>query len=312
MLSGRGGFSVFRLAGKNSADSKKALPTVWVAVIAILYGNGLTIQSHVVQPVHPLEKNVFADYRETTNNLNIDMVAVQGGTFTMGCTSEQSGDCFDTEKPAHQVTVSDYYIGKYEVTQAQWRAVMGTTVRQQRDKADTNLLIVAGDSFPIVGEGDNYPMYYVSWNDAQEFVSKLNSMTGKKYRLPTEAEWEYAARGGKKSQGYKYSGGNMVGSVAWFAGNSGNSTHAVGTKSSNELGIFDMSGNVREWCSDWKGAYNSSAQTDPKGASSGSYRVNRGGSWLIFAGGERVSERADDTPGRRYYYLGFRLACSLK
>jgi formylglycine-generating enzyme required for sulfatase activity len=249
------------------------------------------------------KETVFADYRETASNLNIDMVAVQGCTFTMGCTSEQGDDCYGIEKPAHSVTVSDYYIGKYEVTQAQWRAVMGTTVRQQRDKENT--------SWSMAGEGDSYPMYYVSWNEVQEFIAKLNSMTGKRYRLPKEGEWEYAAKERKKSQGYKYSGGNTVDSVAWYDGNSDSETHAVGAKPSNELGIFDMSGNVWEWCGDWYGAYGSSAQTDPKGASSGSYRVIRGGSWNYGASYARALSRSYDAPDYRYHNLGFRMACGL-
>ena len=165
----------------------------------------------------------------------------------------------------HRFTVSDFYIGKYEVTQAQWRAVMGTTVRQQRDKAGTD--------WPLAGEGDNYPMYYVSWDEAQEFIRRLNAQTGKQYRLPTEAEWEFAARGGNNSRGYKYSGGNSEGNIAWYSENSNNATHPVGTKSSNELGIYDMSGNVLEWCNDWYGDYNSNAQTNPQCPSSGFYRI---------------------------------------
>ena len=244
----------------------------------------------------------FANYTETVNGLNIEMIAVQGGTFTMGCTGEQGGECDNDERPAHQVTVSDFYIGKFEVTQAQWRAIMGTTVRQQRDKANT--------SWPMRGEGDNYPIYYVSWQEAQEFISRLNTTTGKQYRLPTEAEWEYAARGGSKSQGYKYSGSNNLANVAWYKDNSSESTHAVGTKMPNELGIYDMSGNVWEWCSDWYDTYSASSQRDPIGSSSGYNRVIRGGSWRYDAYGARVSFRSNDTPGFRIDYLGFRVVCS--
>jgi len=246
--------------------------------------------------------NRFASYTETANNLNIEMVAVQGGTFMMGCTPEQGDDCFDNEKPAHQVTLSDFYIGKYEVTQAQWRAVMGTTVHQQRDKANPA-------SF-LAGEGDNYPMYYVSWDETQEFVRRLNASTGKNYRLPTEAEWEFAARGGISNSTCKYSGSNTVGDVAWYDGNSGDGTHPVGTKSSNALGIHDMSGNVWEWCSDWFGSYSSNAQTNPQGPSSGSSRVNRGGSWNNLARHTRVSYSLNYAPIHRNISLGFRLACS--
>ena len=153
---------------------------------------------------------------------DIAMVYVSGGTFTMGATSEQGSDAYDWEKPAHSVTLSGYYIGKYEVTQELWKAVMGSN--------------------PSRFKGDNLPVEQVSWDDVQEFLRKLNAMTGKRYRLPTEAEWEFAARGGNSSRGYKYSGSNSLGSVAWYYDNSGSRTHAVGTKSPNELGIYDMSG----------------------------------------------------------------------
>jgi formylglycine-generating enzyme required for sulfatase activity len=218
------------------------------------------------------------------------MVFVRGGTFTMGCTSEQGDDCFDWERPAHSVTLSDYYIGKYEVTQAQWRAVMGNN--------------------PSYFKGDNLPVEYVHWDDVQEFITKLNSMTGKQYRLPTEAEWEYAARGGNSSMGYKYSGSNAAGNVAWYEDNSNESTHVVGTKSPNELGIYDMSGNVFEWCSDWYGDYSSSAQTNPQGPSSGSDRVIRGGSWNDGTRAVRVSFRIDIAPSYENFAVGFRLVLS--
>ena len=244
----------------------------------------------------------FKNYTETVNNLNIEMIAVQGGTFTMGCTPEQRDDCRDSEKPAHQVTVSDFYIGKYEVTQAQWTAVMGTTVRQQTIK---NSPIMS-----IVGEGDNYPMVYVSWEEAQEFISRLNTLTGKQYRLLTEAEWEFAARGGNKSRGYKYSGSNTLENVAWYYENSNDDIHPVGTKSPNELGIYDMSGNVYEWCNDWYEDYSSNAQTDPRGPYSGSYRVFRGGCGSSVANNVLVSDRSGGTPDSRRSLLGFRLACS--
>jgi formylglycine-generating enzyme required for sulfatase activity len=224
------------------------------------------------------------------NSLGIQMVFVKGGTFTMGCTSEQGSGCSNDEKPAHQVTVSDFYIGKYEVTQAQWKSVMSSN--------------------PSNFKGDNLPVEQVSWGDVQEFIRKLNAQTGKNYRLPTEAEWEYAARGGAQSRGYKYSGSNTVGNVAWYDENSGNTTHPVGQKSPNELGLYDMSGNVWEWCSDWYGAYNSSWLADPIGPSSGSYRVVRGGSWGNVAQRVRVPYRSDYTPGDRNNLLGFRLASS--
>ena len=195
--------------------------------------------------------------------ISIDMVRVEAGTFTMGATPEMK-DPYEDEKPTHRVTLTnDYYMGKYEVTQALWQTVMGNN--------------------PSNFKGDNLPVEKVSWDDCQEFISKLNRITGKTFRLPTEAEWEYAARGGNKSRGYQYSGSNNLLDVAWFRDNSGSKTHAVGTKQPNELGIYDMSGNVCEWCHDWYGAYSSSSQVNPTGANSGSYRVIRGGSWYFSA-----------------------------
>lgn len=223
----------------------------------------------------------------TVGNVSFTMIRVDGGTFTMGATSEQGSDAFDNEKPAHQVTLSPYYIGETEVTQALWEAMMGKN--------------------PSNFKGSNKPVEKVSWDDCQEFIRKLNQNTGLSFRLPTEAEWEYAARGGKKSLGYKYSGSNTLGNVAWYDDNSGSSTHDVKTKQANELGLYDMSGNVWEWCSDWYGSYDSSSQTNPKGSASGSNRVRRGGSWGNIWWFCRVSNRIV-TPGFRNYSLGLRLA----
>jgi formylglycine-generating enzyme required for sulfatase activity len=217
-----------------------------------------------------------------------EMVFVEGGTFTMGCTSEQS-DCEYFEKPTHRVTLDSFQIGKYEVTQAQWRAVMGSN--------------------PSHFSGcDDCPVENVSWYDVQEYIQELNQQTGKSYRLPTEAEWEYAARGGNRCKGYRYAGGNDVAKVAWYYDNSASKTHPVGKKQANELGIYDMSGNVWEWCEDWKGAYSDSSQTNPKGPSSGKYHVLRGGSWYAYADYCRVSARDFIyRPGSLYHYFGFRL-----
>ena len=217
-----------------------------------------------------------------------NMVYVEGGTFTMGATSEQQNP-EDDEKP-HRVSLSSFYIGKYEVTQALWKAVMGSN--------------------PSHFEGDNLPVENVSWNDCQTFLSKLNAMTGKNFRLPTEAEWEFSARGGNRSRGYQYSGSNVLSDVAWYDDNSGSKTHNVGTKAPNELGIYDMSGNVWEWCQDWEGSYSSSAQTNPKGPSSGSYRVIRCGGWGSSARFCRVANRSSSSPDDWDCYLGLRLALS--
>lgn len=224
----------------------------------------------------------------TVNGIKYNMVWVEGGTFRMGATSEQGSDAYSDEKPVHSVTLSSYYIGKTEVTQALWKAVMGSN--------------------PSEFKGDNRPVESVSWDDCQAFIRKLNALTGQNFRLPTEAEWEFACRGGNNSRGYKYSGSNYIDNVAWHWDNSGKKTHPVATKSPNELGIYDMSGNVREWCSDWKGDYSSGAQTNPKGPYDGSYRVNRGGSWGSDAGYCRSSDRGLNSPGYRSYYLGLRLS----
>ena len=224
----------------------------------------------------------------TVNGIKYNMVWVEGGTFRMGATSEQDGDAYDNEKPAHSVTLSSYYIGKTEVTQALWKAVMGSN--------------------PSEFKGDNRPVESVSWDDCQAFIRKLNALTGQNFRLPTEAEWEFACRGGNNSRGYKYSGSNYIDNVAWHDGNFGDKTHPVATKSPNELGIYDMSGNVWEWCADWYGDYSSGRQTNPKGPYDGSDRVRRGGSWGFDAWCCRSSARDSDDPTDRFYYLGLRLA----
>ena len=240
-----------------------------------------------------------------------DMVYVEGGTFTMGATAEQGSDYYSNELPTHQVTLSDYYIGKYEVTQQLWEYVMsysGTCADGSSMSAYASDVWLGSNPSSSYGVGDYYPAYYVSYYDIVDiFLPRLNKITGRTYRLPTEAEWEFAARGGKQSKGYKYSGSDNIGVVAWYTGNSGGKTHQVGTKEPNELGIYDMSGNVWEWCGDWYGSYSSSAQTNPTGPSSGSTRVLRGGSWNINAGGCRVSIRGISNPSGRDSSLGFRV-----
>ena len=223
-------------------------------------------------------------------DVEFTMVAVEGGTFSMG-----SNDGDKNEKPIHQVTLDSYCIGQTEVTQALWQAVMGSN--------------------PSFFKGTSNPVENVSYNDCLDFVNKLNTLLedqlpqGRKFRLPTEAEWEYAARGGNKSKGYKYSGSNSISTVAWYDDNSGSTTHPVKQKASNELGLYDMSGNVWEWCSDWYGDYSSSPQNNPKGPGSGSYRVSRGGSWLFYEQSCRSAYRNYYVPGSRgSYYKGLRLA----
>ena len=221
------------------------------------------------------------------DRIRITMVKVKGGTFQMGATSEQGSDAESDEKPAHRVTLSDYYIGQTEVTQTLWQAVMGIN--------------------PSNRKGPNLPVEKVSWEDCQMFITKLNQLTGCLFRLPTEAEWEYAARGGSKSRGYKYAGGNDLDYVAWYCNNS-HQTNPVKQKKPNELGLFDMTGNVWEWCHDWYGFYSSSYQKNPQGPSSASTRVNRGGGCDDVIINCRVSNRSQDGLNSKGNDLGLRLA----
>lgn len=245
--------------------------------------NGLTDSN--ASPT-PQQSNPSQNLTFTVGGVSFTMVYVPGGTFTMGATSEQGSDAWNDEKPTHSVMLSSYYIGQTEVTQALWTAVMGSN--------------------PSYFKGDSRPVENVSWNDCQTFISRLNAKTGKQFRLPTEAEWECAARGGQ-SGGSKYAGSDNISNVAWYDDNSGGETHNVATKSPNGLGIYDMSGNVREWCQDWYGNYSSSSQTNPKGPSNGANRVYRGGSWLFNAGLCRVSIRFNFTPSYSCNDLGLRL-----
>lgn len=295
--------------------------------------------------------SVFADYTETLGSVSFGMVAVKGGTFVMGAqTAGAALPNYDTEaesdeSPVHNVALSDFFIGETEITQGVWEYVMGAhNVTHYPDGAEQVYLYPAfnasgnlvgtggqycyGGSVPSAsyGDGDDYPVYYVSYNDIvgkHGFLDRLNALTGKHYRLPTEAEWEYAARGGQKNRYtnettdaagepsssvmYKYSGGNLIGDVAWYNNNASGKSHPVKTKQANELGIYDMSGNVCEWCSDWYGNYNVNDTNNPVGPSSGSYRVFRGGGWYDGASGCRVSFRNYGSPGARDGDLGFRV-----
>ena len=259
----------------------KSKPSIEAAADSVMVVNYCDTIPYVdtIKPVAEVE----------VNGVKFNMISVDGGTFTMGATSEQGSDYFDDELPTHQVTLSDYYIGETEVTQELWEAVMGY-----------NPSWFTGNS--------RYPVEEVSWDDCQTFIQELNRLTGKRFRLPTEAEWEFAARGGNYSKGYKYSGSNRIDDVAWYEGNS-SMTNQVGTKSPNELGIYDMTGNVREWCSDWYGEYPSSSQTNPTGPADGSYRVNRGGDYYSVSGC-RVSYRSRNFPDFQNTVNGFRLVCS--
>ncbi len=223
----------------------------------------------------------------TVNNVSFEMVKVKAGTFVMGCTDEQGGDCDYDEKPSHQVTLTqNYYVGKFEVTQELYEVVMGSN--------------------PSNFKAYDRPVEMVSWNEALDFCTELSRLTGRQFTLPTEAEWEYSARGGHKGMDTKYSGSSSVDKVAWYGDNSGDQTHPVGKLQPNELGVYDMSGNVWEWCKDWYGDYSSAAQTDPQGPSAGSYHVIRGGDWHYSARGCSVAYRSGD-PGYPYDVIGFRV-----
>ena len=234
-----------------------------------------------------------ADRTFTVGGVTFKMKLVEAGTFQMGSKK------YDDEKPKHRVTITkNYYIGETEVTQALWKAVTGNSPTTDGSAWTTTY-----------GLGDNYPAYYISYEDVQSFITKLNSMTGETFRMPTEAEWEFAARGGKKSKGYTYSGSNTIGDVTWYGSNA-SKTNIVKTKAANELGIYDMSGNVWEWCSDWYSSsyHNSLPQNDPIGPTTGTNRVLRGGSWFSTATYCRCANRSNYAPSNRNNYLGFRLA----
>jgi formylglycine-generating enzyme required for sulfatase activity len=223
----------------------------------------------------------------TVNGVSFKMVKVDGGTFMMGAHANQENEARYNEKPVHSVTLSSYYIAETEVTQALWQAVMGNNPS-------------------IFKDNTNNPVECVSYNDCKKIIGKLNTLTNKKFRLPTEAEWEFAARGGNKSRNYKYAGSDNLGEVA--ISNSDSRTHPVKTKAPNELDLYDITGNVWEWCNDWYGDYASDMQTNPQGPTSGSYHVFRGGSWGSDAWSCRSSCRRYGNPGIRYCNLGFRLA----
>lgn len=244
------------------------------------------------------------NYVENANcELNMRMIYVEGGAFTMGATAEQSDEAYDDEYPTHEVVLSSYYIAECEVTQEQWEKIMGTTVYEQ-----------FGDDCNRRGVGNNYPMFAVNWYDACEFCQKLSSLTGRTYVLPTEAQWEYAARGGNKSQNYKYSGSYIIDAVAWYYNNAPNngpyyhSTQPVKSKRANELGIYDMSGNVWEWCMDFYAPYSSSKQHNPT-CNRGDRVVLRGGNAQNDARECRVSHRDTGNPNSRYTTRGFRVVC---
>jgi len=267
--------------------------------------------------------------RDLSRSLTGNFVRIQGGTFQMG-SPPGAWASTDDERPVRNVTVSGFYMSRFPVTQGEWREIMGTTVRQQRDIAYRD----QGWDPGISGEGDDHPMHNVSWFEAVEFANRLSLRAGltpaytiswtwdggshvqtvswnrnaNGYRLPTEAEWEFAARGGMACRGnFTFSGSNAVGEVAWYSGNSGGRTHEVGTRRPNALGLYDMSGNVSEWVYDRSGAYPNTAQTNPAGPAAGDFRMTRGGCWSNAPGRARSATRGAGAPGNRYENLGFRV-----
>lgn len=219
--------------------------------------------------------------------VSFKMIFVEGGSFVMGCTSCESGDCENDEKPAFAVTLSSYYIGECEVTQDLWKAVTGNN--------------------PSKYKSSLRPVENVTWFECQKFVEKLSKLTGRTFSIPTEAQWEYAARGGKKSQHYRYSGSNNIDDVAWYEGNSLKQSHVIGQKMPNELGLYDMSGNVQEWCADYYDTYTISPKTNPTGPETGYHRVYRGGAWYFNAWNCRPESRRLNSPKYKFRYLGLRV-----
>lgn len=275
------------------------------SLISLMLGSILALSamscSDDSEDSHNNDKPLEETKTVTANGVTFKLKLVKAGTFKMGATSEQIG-AFDDESPAHQVTLTkDYYMGETEVTQALWYAVMG-----QKPTSD-------GNSWSSTyGLGNNYPAYNISWFDCQDFINKLNILTGLTFRLPTEAEWEYAARGGhKKYTQTLYSGSNIIGDVAWYTDNSLSGTHEVAGKVANALGLYDMSGNVWEWSYDYyKRTYSSAAQTDPLGLTGyeTSYCVLRGGGWSNIATYCRVAVRNSNSMAYRNRNIGMRLA----
>lgn len=237
----------------------------------------------------------------TVNGVTFNMIKVDGGTFMMGG-MEGDEEVKPCELPAHEVTLSSFYIGETEVTQELWEAVMGSNIMTGWEVMNN---LDLSDY-----KGPKYPVMMVAAFDCQEFIDKLNELTGKKFRLPTEAEWEFAARGGNQSKGYKYAGSDNIDEVAWYRDNCDDKTHPVATKLPNELGIYDMSGNLWEWCSDWydENYYQVSPSSNPTGPTESDEQVHRGGDWTCPSNRSRVTDRNSSIPGTVDESFGFRLA----
>jgi formylglycine-generating enzyme required for sulfatase activity len=242
---------------------------------------------HIEQSNKPLDSKVAAIIKEIDSR----MVKLDGGTFTMGCVNLQDSECYNWEKPRHTVTINTFYLGKFDVTEKEWAVIMGTN--------------------PSKKNCDECPVINITWFDATVFINKLNQLSGKNYRLPTEAEWEYAAKGGNKGHGYKYSGDDVASNVAWYDSTISKETHPVGEKKPNELGLYDISGNVWQWCADWfdEKYYSKSPSNNPQGpTTSTTDRVVRGGSWWGPMRDCRVANRDKFPPNSKDDDVGFRLA----
>ena len=299
ILNGSGDYTIYNnnaeivnctLSGETLNISGLSVGTTTITVVDNLTHCQVDVTAIVYEHVEP---STFV-----VNGVEFSVNFVQGGNYVMGGTSEQGSDAQGFERPAHYVTLSDYYMGATEVTQALWHAVMGNN-----------------PSYFAGVDHLNYPVEQVTWDECQEFVCRLSEITGRTFRMPTEAEWEFAARGGLKSHGYKYAGGDLLDLVAWHSGNAfavGASspdygTHAVATKAPNELGLYDMSGNVMEWCLDLSAAYTTDTQVNPTGPYSGSSVVGRGGGWQSAAANCRVSSRHTLSPANKHLTRGLRV-----
>ncbi len=299
-----------RIIKKNiDADEEKEIDIVWEGLAPrkprqerfeetpVSSGGCLVGYKEVDGPVEAecvqREKEQPCELMFSVGDVSFKMVRVEGGLFTMGASTFDNA-AFRDEYPQHEVCLSDYCIGETPVTQAQWKAVMGGS--------------------PSMFKGGENPVERVSWNECRIFIKRLNQKTGQNFRLPTEAEWEYAARGGKKSMGYRYPGSNIIDEVAWYKANGNKKTHPVKGKKPNELGLYDMGGNVWEWCADWydENYYRESPKENPQGPSQGSDCVLRGCSWLNDTKYCRVSCRSHSNPDYRHYFIGFRLALCTK
>ncbi len=269
----------FKVAQNNATEPREA-------VVRIIYpGVEPAPEFKVFQLGAPVYEQVLTF---EANGVKFDMIFVSGGTFGMGATPEQKpGSPEQNEYPVHEVSLSDYYIGQYEVTQELWEAVMGSNPSKHKGNP-------------------RYPVDNINWMDAEAFVAKINILTDGNFAMPTEAQWEFAARGGVKTEGYLYCGNKEPDSVAWYNENS-QTTHEVGELQPNELGLYDMSGNVGEWCQDWFGPYPSEPQVDPKGAEKGECRVWRGGGFFNFRQYVRPAFRGFCFPERGNDFFGFRL-----